>query len=160
MVTITRDRVPVSLYTSKGIRVAYLCHDTEWVPDSQRTACAACTAKFHVFNRKHHCRVCGEVICGTCSRIMAFHSSHRLRVCVTCTRSSVVQFTPHAAAPSADMGISLQTTPHPLYNKDAALVSAGGWSRSTAVIYATCLLVLVHVICGHDWTTTIATVLQ
>ena len=31
------------------------------------TACFVCEKTFTLFNRKHHCRLCGEVICQHCS---------------------------------------------------------------------------------------------
>ncbi|KAF9513858.1 hypothetical protein BS47DRAFT_908152 [Hydnum rufescens UP504] len=41
-----------------------------WKPDSQSSACDAldCGAKFGLFHeRRHHCRKCGGVFCGTCT---------------------------------------------------------------------------------------------
>jgi len=38
-----------------------------WEPDSDATACPCCEAAFSVQVRKHHCRACGRVVCGTCS---------------------------------------------------------------------------------------------
>lgn len=39
----------------------------EWVPDARRSACYVCARPFRVFfRRKHHCRLCGDVVCRTC----------------------------------------------------------------------------------------------
>ena len=38
-----------------------------WVPDSHSKECMICGLKFTAFNRKHHCRQCGRVVCSTCS---------------------------------------------------------------------------------------------
>ena len=38
-----------------------------WVPDSHSKECMVCGQKFTAFNRKHHCRQCGRVVCSTCS---------------------------------------------------------------------------------------------
>ena len=38
-----------------------------WVPDSLSKECMICSQKFSAFNRKHHCRQCGRVVCSTCS---------------------------------------------------------------------------------------------
>jgi hypothetical protein len=38
-----------------------------WVPDDQVTECPVCFNSFSTFFRKHHCRLCGKVICGPCS---------------------------------------------------------------------------------------------
>ena len=38
-----------------------------WVPDTQFSACVLCDAKFSLTRRRHHCRACGKVVCGSCS---------------------------------------------------------------------------------------------
>ncbi|KAK9718392.1 hypothetical protein K7432_005547 [Basidiobolus ranarum] len=39
-----------------------------WVPDSEASDCACCKELFNpVTRRKHHCRLCGEVVCHSCS---------------------------------------------------------------------------------------------
>lgn len=39
----------------------------QWVPNDQRQHCAVCARAFGTFRPRHHCRACGEVICGKCS---------------------------------------------------------------------------------------------
>lgn len=38
-----------------------------WMPDSCVTHCHICDKKFGFWIRKHHCRYCGWIICGSCS---------------------------------------------------------------------------------------------
>lgn len=38
-----------------------------WQPDDAATACARCSKRFSLFLRKHHCRLCGQVVCANCS---------------------------------------------------------------------------------------------
>uniref|UniRef100_K3WAT8 FYVE-type domain-containing protein n=1 Tax=Globisporangium ultimum (strain ATCC 200006 / CBS 805.95 / DAOM BR144) TaxID=431595 RepID=K3WAT8_GLOUD len=38
----------------------------DWVPRVLRNACAICQRNFSATRRHHHCRLCGEVICGSC----------------------------------------------------------------------------------------------
>jgi hypothetical protein len=38
-----------------------------WVPDDQRPACVLCEKPFTAINRRHHCRMCGDIFCGDCS---------------------------------------------------------------------------------------------
>lgn len=37
-----------------------------WIPDKETTSCMICNSKFSTLNRKHHCRVCGSVLCKNC----------------------------------------------------------------------------------------------
>uniref|UniRef100_A0A0E0LFS7 FYVE-type domain-containing protein n=1 Tax=Oryza punctata TaxID=4537 RepID=A0A0E0LFS7_ORYPU len=39
-----------------------------WVPDEAVTKCTACTADFSAFNRRHHCRNCGDIFCDKCTQ--------------------------------------------------------------------------------------------
>ena len=38
-----------------------------WTPDDRVTQCFQCRCEFSMFNRKHHCRVCGRIFCNACS---------------------------------------------------------------------------------------------
>ena len=41
-----------------------------WMPDNAAPVClgAGCAKKFTLLRRRHHCRFCGKVFCGACSR--------------------------------------------------------------------------------------------
>ena len=64
-----------------------------WVPDMDSNQCAVCKTRFNVVRRRHHCRLCGELVCSKCS-------PHRLkfrdattgpqRVCTPCNDIVVV----------------------------------------------------------------------
>ncbi|XP_066901733.1 pleckstrin homology domain-containing family F member 2 isoform X4 [Halyomorpha halys] len=59
-----------------------------WVPDSEAHICMHCKKnQFTVLNRRHHCRNCGEVVCGPCSNkkfLLPNQSSKPVRVCLNC----------------------------------------------------------------------------
>ncbi|XVE70780.1 hypothetical protein DITRI_Ditri10aG0098300 [Diplodiscus trichospermus] len=38
-----------------------------WMPDQSCRVCYECDAQFTVFNRRHHCRLCGRVFCAKCT---------------------------------------------------------------------------------------------
>ncbi|EJU02996.1 hypothetical protein DACRYDRAFT_99426 [Dacryopinax primogenitus] len=38
-----------------------------WVPDRKATACMRCGKPWTVLRRRHHCRLCGSVVCSRCS---------------------------------------------------------------------------------------------
>eukprot|EP00301_Raphidiophrys_heterophryoidea_P013628 c21091_g1_i1.p1 GENE.c21091_g1_i1~~c21091_g1_i1.p1 ORF type:complete len:219 (-),score=31.52 c21091_g1_i1:119-775(-) len=87
--------------------------DRTWEKDDARTTCSLCGDLFNVINRKHHCRLCGSLICASCSAFMSFdHRSTSLltrakRVCRDC--SDLYQHTPHHHSPIASHS---QTIPH------------------------------------------------
>lgn len=39
-----------------------------WVPNNYSNRCTKCKKKFNFFNRKHHCRGCGQLFCKECSK--------------------------------------------------------------------------------------------
>ncbi|KAL0227299.1 hypothetical protein P9112_014623 [Eukaryota sp. TZLM1-RC] len=46
-----------------------VCPKSEWVPDSSRSDCTFCHTPFTFLHRKHHCRRCAQLVCGTCSHV-------------------------------------------------------------------------------------------
>lgn len=58
------------------------------------SSCEVCGCSFTLFNRKHHCRNCGAVVCDTCSRdkllIAHVDSQKPVRVCTNCSRQSLM----------------------------------------------------------------------
>lgn len=61
---------------------------TEWVSSREIEACQLCQGGFTTFHRKHHCRSCGHVVCGSCSsqRMTLGESSKKKRVCLSCAQ--------------------------------------------------------------------------
>ncbi|XP_020268970.1 1-phosphatidylinositol-3-phosphate 5-kinase FAB1B-like isoform X2 [Asparagus officinalis] len=66
-----------------------------WMPDQSCRVCYECDSQFTVFNRRHHCRLCGRVFCAKCtSNSVPVSSNHattslgeigeRIRVCNYC----------------------------------------------------------------------------
>ena len=39
-----------------------------WMPNDKCLVCYECGAVFTMFRRKHHCRLCGHIVCGDCSK--------------------------------------------------------------------------------------------
>lgn len=59
----------------------------DWMPDQQVSTCVICSDKFSMFNRRHHCRRCGRVVCGTCSQhshVVSGYGKNTVRVCDNC----------------------------------------------------------------------------
>ncbi|XP_044496139.1 1-phosphatidylinositol-3-phosphate 5-kinase FAB1B-like isoform X2 [Mangifera indica] len=45
---------------------AHLSRDF-WMPDQSCRVCYECDTQFTLFNRRHHCRLCGRIFCGQCT---------------------------------------------------------------------------------------------
>nr|XP_022909115.1 WD repeat and FYVE domain-containing protein 3 [Onthophagus taurus] len=62
-----------------------------WLRDEGADFCAGCNIRFTIYERKHHCRNCGEVFCSKCSRFESEISRLRIlkpvRVCQRCYAS-------------------------------------------------------------------------
>ncbi|CAC5397164.1 FYVE, RhoGEF and PH domain-containing protein 1,FYVE, RhoGEF and PH domain-containing protein 4 [Mytilus coruscus] len=59
----------------------------KWIKDDEVTMCMKCTAKFTAIRRRHHCRACGDVVCGRCSSKkvpLRYDNNHLNRVCDDC----------------------------------------------------------------------------
>nr|XP_027198674.1 pleckstrin homology domain-containing family F member 2-like isoform X2 [Dermatophagoides pteronyssinus] len=63
-------------------------HAAPWLPDNLSNQCMHCKkTQFTVINRRHHCRKCGLIVCGTCSKnnyLLTNISSKPVRVCDKC----------------------------------------------------------------------------
>ncbi|CAI4231042.1 unnamed protein product [Auanema sp. JU1783] len=69
-----------------------------WVPDDDVSQCTSCYSSFTFIRRRHHCRNCGRIFCGSCSRksieIPDLGYDSRVRVCNLCYLSLVHPFLP------------------------------------------------------------------
>ncbi|GAM20354.1 hypothetical protein SAMD00019534_035300, partial [Acytostelium subglobosum LB1] len=57
-----------------------------WIPDNEAVQCMECNSKFTAIRRRHHCRRCGNVVCGKCSdqSFKLDNHSKPVRVCRSC----------------------------------------------------------------------------
>src|SRR4051812_11432728 len=64
-----------------------------WIADKDADVCMRCNAtKFTMVNRRHHCRNCGLIVCGDCSKhkyLLPAQSNEPLRVCNFCYNALV-----------------------------------------------------------------------
>jgi len=69
-----------------------------WIPDATRPCCALCLTNFDRFRRRHHCRICGDVVCDSCSpqRVVLPFTVNKIRACLVCTKE-VNSFLPKLA---------------------------------------------------------------
>ncbi|KAK4803533.1 hypothetical protein SAY86_003350 [Trapa natans] len=59
-----------------------------WVPDEAVKKCTSCGADFGAFNRRHHCRNCGDIFCDKCTQgriaLTSEENAQPVRVCDRC----------------------------------------------------------------------------
>ncbi|KAL5037253.1 hypothetical protein BDV3_006777 [Batrachochytrium dendrobatidis] len=64
-----------------------------WVPDNRTDKCHICKQEFTLFHRKHHCRACGNIVCGSCSTKSFYiphgHGERLERCCDMCFKDIV-----------------------------------------------------------------------
>jgi hypothetical protein len=61
--------------------------EPKWIADDTTTTCQYCKQAFSFFNRRHHCRRCGGIFCGSCSNnfpLPRMGFIDPVRVCVNC----------------------------------------------------------------------------
>lgn len=62
-----------------------------WLKDEGADSCVGCGVRFNLYERRHHCRNCGQVFCSKCSRFESKISRlgilKPVRVCQGCYSS-------------------------------------------------------------------------
>eukprot|EP00111_Clytia_hemisphaerica_P006851 TCONS_00019802-protein len=91
---ISRDHRKVFVGDSRGRIYSWSLSDSvgnildHWIKDEVADVCNNCSTKFTFSERKHHCRNCGHVFCGKCSRyespVVHLKIFKAVRVCVSC----------------------------------------------------------------------------
>lgn len=49
-----------------------------WLDDAEAQVCPLCAARFGLTRRRHHCRLCGKVLCHSCSKFLSFDTARSL----------------------------------------------------------------------------------
>ncbi|OBA15045.1 uncharacterized protein OGAPODRAFT_16891 [Ogataea polymorpha] len=70
-----------------------------WQPDESARECPFCHRKFTFFNRRHHCRKCGRVVCGDCSSVFTCYLPNTY---VVSPQSQMFLETPHVPHRTCD----------------------------------------------------------
>ncbi|GAC74718.1 predicted Rho/Rac guanine nucleotide exchange factor [Moesziomyces antarcticus T-34] len=113
-----------------------------WVPDNRADKCCNCQEAFGMWRRKHHCRLCGQVVCWTCSQrsflIPSYHDGEPDRPARACDRCYDSVFPPEAAE-EADAAADSYTAPEsaemssvPSTSTDDSVANALGAYRLTS----------------------------
>lgn len=107
---LVRDQAGLTIRNNQGMMVLdilsppqlawlaqFFVHPPEWVSYETQRSCMVCSRKFGLLIRRHHCRLCGRICCGPCSRykrrlpfinvsVKPTRKEHhaRAKVCSTC----------------------------------------------------------------------------
>ncbi|TKY86011.1 hypothetical protein EX895_004836 [Sporisorium graminicola] len=105
-----------SLAAPAPLRVLEDYNAPVWVPDNRADKCCNCQEAFGMWRRKHHCRLCGQVVCWTCSQrsflIPSYQDGEPDRPARACDRCYDSVFPPEDSddAESAAAGAAAATT--------------------------------------------------
>lgn len=50
-----------------------------WIPDDLVHLCPTCARSFGLLQRKHHCRLCGAIMCNKCSQFLSFIAASKFK---------------------------------------------------------------------------------
>ncbi|KAK0529972.1 hypothetical protein OC835_004165 [Tilletia horrida] len=100
---------------TKPLKVVEDYNAPVWVPDSHADKCAVCSDGFGLWRRKHHCRLCGQVVCWNCSQrsflIPAYQEGaedQQARACDRCFESMFPPSEDEASPPGSAMPLPPQ----------------------------------------------------
>ncbi|DBA04606.1 TPA: hypothetical protein N0F65_012189 [Lagenidium giganteum] len=105
------------------LTIDQLRHQDDLVLDTERYRCHVCTRNFTRFRRKHHCRKCGEVVCGNCTlkkeAELPVIGRSLVRVCMSCILSHANSQANPQAPPVSNSGTFVSSTAPTEENWDA-----------------------------------------
>eukprot|EP00002_Diphylleia_rotans_P027542 TRINITY_DN5525_c0_g1_i3.p1 TRINITY_DN5525_c0_g1~~TRINITY_DN5525_c0_g1_i3.p1 ORF type:complete len:1655 (-),score=257.85 TRINITY_DN5525_c0_g1_i3:220-5184(-) len=80
-----------------------------WMQDGHCSTCYICQSTFNIFRRRHHCRLCGQIFCSSCTTFMPIElkatekkptRTRSKRVCTYCHKISQEYYTSKKAEES------------------------------------------------------------
>lgn len=48
-----------------------------WLDGATVTRCPSCASSFNLTRRKHHCRLCGSIMCNSCSCFLSYETARK-----------------------------------------------------------------------------------
>ncbi|GLE09569.1 hypothetical protein PINS_up021297 [Pythium insidiosum] len=93
-----------------------LAEPESWVQSSRRPDCSMCYVKFTTFRRRHHCRLCGDIICSTCfvkrKAEIPMVGIISIKVCSACANGKAKRSSARASDVRASASTSSRGTSH------------------------------------------------
>ena len=119
-----------------------------WMPDQSCRVCYECDSQFTIFNRRHHCRICGRVFCAKCTANSVpapfdeprtgREDWERIRVCNYCFKQwELGVATVHNEIPSATPCLSPSPSATSLASSKSSCTCHSSSSSSGSVPYST-----------------------
>uniref|UniRef100_A0A8C5R6L3 Zinc finger FYVE domain-containing protein 26 n=1 Tax=Leptobrachium leishanense TaxID=445787 RepID=A0A8C5R6L3_9ANUR len=86
----------------------------QWIPDATEIICMVCkNERFTMFNRRHHCRRCGRLVCSSCSMkkmVVEGCRENPARVCDQCHNYFSTSITPEEEQGSKEENLGVNLT--------------------------------------------------
>eukprot|EP00466_Bigelowiella_natans_P000623 jgi/Bigna1/125969/aug1.1_g677 len=105
-----------------------------WVKDTAGATCQLCSSKFGFINRRHHCRVCGRLVCSKCSphrrMLPNISKSQKQRVCNEC--NTTVGLSSSHRSPGGRSSLLLKSGSTALRLDESAARSGGRTTEAAA----------------------------
>lgn len=101
-----------------------------WMKDDSAKECFTCGKAFTTFRRRHHCRICGQIFCSSCTLLISgerFGYDKRIRVCKNC-----YQHADNYEDSSDEDSYAEQNSPHNDYNSAVQDLSLDRCSNNSA----------------------------
>eukprot|EP01065_Artemidia_motanka_P027546 TRINITY_DN32735_c0_g1_i1.p1 TRINITY_DN32735_c0_g1~~TRINITY_DN32735_c0_g1_i1.p1 ORF type:complete len:569 (+),score=75.59 TRINITY_DN32735_c0_g1_i1:114-1709(+) len=130
-----RASVPQRRVDAPLVALAELAPQPVWKPDYASQQCEGCAASFSVFLRRHHCRGCGWLFCGSCSRhrtVLPLQGlTGKVRVCTWCFEHATESSRSSAALSRRGSGAERRESQtgiavHPSHSSDSIMRAPSG----------------------------------
>nr|CAD1821317.1 unnamed protein product [Ananas comosus var. bracteatus] len=125
-----------------------------WVPDEAVNKCTSCGADFGAFNRRHHCRNCGDIFCDKCTQgriaLTADDNAQPVRVCDRCMAevshrlSNAKEAANRPAAPASHEDLARKLQEEMEKNRKSSSVSSSSEGSGRRMREVACPICTVH----------------
>ncbi|KAI9203162.1 FYVE zinc finger-domain-containing protein [Polychytrium aggregatum] len=111
---------------------------SNWQPDKNNIECQSCLVIFSLFNRRHHCRICGSVYCQDCSsRKLQLERGELVRSCNDCYKKYSRLSPPSECGSTTDNSIAQDSTDMDAERRDSAFSSSSISSSMNELLSST-----------------------
>lgn len=108
-----------NVFVARALASQVILSKKEFVKDG--TSCFLCVKNFSVLRRKHHCRVCGDVVCGKCSEMKSLKQgglNKEVRICYQCKSHSATSLGGSGGSDSKPPATSRSVSAQSQYNRE------------------------------------------